>query len=371
MDSVRKAFSITAGAVLATGLGVGTLALLHTGPSSENPTTSSHQLLASPATAKKLGWIADALPGWAKMDVIAVSDADVSSDGNDLTLAATQDLNSILRKMFAGLAREQFAGTYAFSTNGGDTNNLCVMAIPATDRPAAYYASLVSSIPETDLLNVPGTAQEWASLMLAHEGSHCSRFSSTRIFGPADESLAEETHADQDSLLSYYVSKKFGAVKTSELPEVLRDMRALGTFLVFANPRYRSPSILMTEDATAASLDIEDPYALINRLRTMNGSGPKELPAISVQRDLLPVFKAVALAMGLPETDIAKSMRRAALDPQRLYKTVKTLDQNGAFRNNPLQEKYANQFLAAAEKWAPGYFGINMTKVAPTFRPGS
>ncbi len=368
MGSAGKIFGFAVGATLATGLGVGALSFLQTDPLSGNSEQIPHKLLTSQPTREKLGWIADELPGWAKMDVIAVSDADISSDGNDLTLAATQALNPGLRRMFAGLAREKFAGTYAFSTQGLGKNNVCVMAIPPTDRLGKYYASFISSIPEEELANIPGTGSEWAALMLAHEGSHCGRFSSMRIFGPVDESLAEETHADQDSVHSYYVANKRGLVKTGNLPEVLRDMRALGTFLVFANPRYRTPSKFMLEDATNASLDMSDPYALMNRLRVLTGSDAKEPMPVTAERDIVPVFQSVISAMSLPEGDMAGSMRRAAQNPARLYSTLKALDQKGTFQGNPMQETYVRQFLAAAEKWAPGHFGIGKP-VGQTFQP--
>lgn len=371
MGTPLKAFGIGASAVLATGLCAGTIAFLHTDLPSENSAQPSHTLLASQPTKEKLDWIADALPGWAKMDVIAISDADVAPDGHDLTLPAAQDLNPQLRRMFAGLAREKFAGTYAFSAAGGEKNDVCVMAIPATNGSAKYYASFISSIPEAELADIPGTAREWVGLMLAHEGSHCGRFSSTRIFGPVDEALAEETHADQDGVRSYFTSEKRGKVKTENLPEVLRDMRALGTFLIFANSRYHSPSVFMTEDATNAALDISNPYAFMNRLHAMISAGSKERSPVSVERDLVPVFKSAISAMGLPESDIAKSMRVAAQDPVRLYATLKSLDQKGVFQENPMQETYVRQFLAAAEKWAPDYFGLGGPKAAPTFQPGS
>jgi hypothetical protein len=146
-------------------------------------------------------------------------------------------------------------------------------------------------------------------------------------------------------------------------------MRALGTFLVFANPRYHSPSMFMIEDATTASLDTADPYSLMNRLRVMTDAGPKEQAPVIVKRDLIPVFSAVISAMGLPEADIANSMRLAAQDPQRLYAVLKTLDKKGVFRDSPVQEKYVSQFLAAAERWAPDHFGIG-ARAKQTFRPG-
>lgn len=342
------------------------------------PQTQNHRLHASPETVAKLGAIAQKLPSWADADVILV-------DQDDLRLNADEkhSLNFILymarmNRAIGGPLVERAVGPYlerhidslpglrgaevmksmpertreaiaAFLSwraggargfvpreNGG--NKFCIMALPPFNaKTAAGMVSQMTGIDEEDLENIPGTAQDWMMLIMAHETQHC-RQNLDDDDRDINAIIGYETMADQYGMIVYFNELSKGFTTSAYVPAAYASVRAIRT-------------VAMRDDAHATHINL-DP------LRRGAGNVGHWRSAVS-RSDMVEIYRKIdeRIARDL-NTDMNGAYMFAASNPNLLYKAVENLNREGAFAGNPRAQEMVAYFLVAARIHAPKHFGL-------------
>lgn len=328
---------------------------------------SPPRLFASKEDIEKLGWIAAAMPGWAGMDVILLSNDDLLSASEQQRvlhppprpnvplmtaeiLALDKEGDNLLRdgaKHYldtfpelpkndpvlqgeitarADTALHQGAASKKVSSDAG---TFCIVTMPATGLQAKDYAAMLSGVPSGKLKNIPGTGQEWLSLFMAHETAHC-----TQPPVSIKASTTGETDADQKALHAYFSNLAAGKVHSDAVPAAMVDMRALAA--LGSNAAHRTSAGLELNDKKAAASEEEEKAA--------SGSFTSVYNA---------VVDAVARTGEMARDDAYDAVLRV---PGLFYETLKVLDHRGAFKDEPLQQKYASQYLDAIKNHVDGGF---------------
>lgn len=280
------------------------------------------------------------------------------------------------------------------------------------DMKKSDFASPVSGLPESALKNVPGTDAEWRALALMHEAGHVHA-TPLYMYASGNE-LATEIMADQAMVL--FASDPFarGIIKTPGVAEAAMGMRAIGALDKYLDEDHATgPGVRTEEEATAfAGNFIEKPTIFsksnfqydLDHLRkklatkigdplmTISDIGMAIKEALNDKGIAIPgndqkimeeavakIFsgnsytKAQIEAMLAPldsagggyhldrareKLTIAKGASAMESDPHLKYETVRRLYQDGSLDDTPIAKQYAKEFLEAAEKYAPDYFGV-------------
>ena len=210
----------------------------------------------------------------------------------------------------------------------------CVVTLPLEPQSVRDIPSFLSGVPVKFLKNIPGNGKDWESLVILHELGHCNDPYS-RPGKPTDQqALRGEVYADRYALKELFNDKTRDTTYVRLLPEALEGMRTLGAFIKHDDIH-----------ATGPALDHEE------------HSHDHGVPDIDA--DFRPVYNKVmdevAKVTGI---DREEAIIISKHQPELLYETAKVMNHRGDFRDNPVQQKYVDQFLQAAETYAPDYFRL-------------
>ncbi len=371
---------------------------------------------ASTDVEDRLGWIMDGLGQWAGMPVVLIS-------REDLLPHLSEDLVSLFEKVMANpdykltaeealtfreatlhafkshaaavgntsllsyldnpseqmrLYTERLAGSAVFSAyrqtaaaltvNSRDYHmpenqgfRTCIITMPDKNMSAADFASFLSGgIPKSELKAVPGTGNDWLGFILAHEAGHCSSYNLLQaLFGSPNLKLRSEARADQAAIDSYFNALTSGKPLSPDVPEYFAATRGLN----FNFMPYHATGIFL--NAAGGAHPREDTLSSLKNdpLSDKGFSVLLEIKAI--------VGKAKSRISADTGLDDNEALLAAYDNRPLLYETLKRMNHEGAFKDNPIQQAYVTHYLESAEKIAPVHFGIEKTqKPAPAGSQG-
>lgn len=292
-------------------------------------------LYASENTRDALGWLADSLPEWAGMDVLAI-------EQNDIKLSSYErDREKVLQAFhhfaepidgfpfnrfyqdwdviaIAQQAKAAVPHGYPVSAHRMEERDVCVIILPSLkETDARMLASRIVGIDYHKIENLPGSAKDWQTLIIAHEARHCRHDPEKH----ENAILNQEYEADRQGINTYLESANNNLLPGG-VPEALISLRAVASFLTSHNGH-----------ATSALL-------------TRAGGGSTEEAAAYI--DALTKARTKIEAAAGPENN----------KPRHLYRIAEKLYIDGAFDDNPIGKTYIRQFLDGARKYFPAYFGI-------------
>ncbi|HBR67971.1 MAG TPA: hypothetical protein DEA55_01180 [Rhodospirillaceae bacterium] len=295
------------------------------------------------------------------------------------------------------------ASAHGIEIHGDNINDSALMTTPFMDMTKVRMASAISNIPESELKHLPGTDAEWRTIILFHEVGHTSQT-------PYDlnrDKLMSEAGADQTMLTLEKEALERGIIKTPGIGEAFMAMRALGSISVlkFHGDHSTGPAVQTPgEDApyngsgeTALSglkaaiekiyskvgFDVSGPSdavdvmnGIINKVgdipeneRTLIKETIKTIQSkkytlddvnnmvSQMQKNLSKDTKAI-FESALQNAIFSNGAEILDNDPHLKYETVRHMYEAGDFDDNLIGKQYAKEFLDAAVKYAPGYFGI-------------
>lgn len=345
------------------------------------------KLYSTPETVKQLGWIADKIPQWAGMDVLVAAPDDINltdAEKNRLMFAAHAAKHSeivgqyLMAEIFdphldrlidsfpalkdgsitaqiPAAAREDIAyfgglglgGTRGIATGGAESHNFCVIVLPVYDAPDAYeLVSTMTAIPAEELAHIPGTAQDWMALIIAHETQHCHHEAHNADGSPLDinQQIADETMADQASFKHYFHALAARKVTSPDVPAAFSAVRALRALA----DRDRSHATHINLNPASGG---DHPIG-----RWENAVTGQELTAIYQKID-----ERIARDLNL---SIADAREAAMFRPKTLYRTVAALNRENVFADSPAAQAFISYFLISARIHAPEYFGVDRPPVS-------
>jgi hypothetical protein len=340
------------------------------------------KLYSTPETTARLGWIASEIPHWARMDVLVAAAEDMALtdiEKNRLMFAAHAAANNeaaaqyLMAKIFnphldrlidlfpalknAGIAaqlsadtREDLAyfgglglgGTRGVATNGSDAHNFCVIVLPSyNEQDARDMVAAMTAIPAEELKHIPGTAQDWNALILAHEAQHCHHEARNADGTPLDinQQIGDETMADQASFRHYFQAFVMDKVSSPDVPAAFSAVRALRT-------------VADRDRSHATHINLNPAFGGDHPVgRWENAVTGQELATIYQKID-----ERIARDLHM-NMDEAREI--AMFRPRTLYRTVASLNREGAFAGSPSAQNFISYFLISARIHAPEYFGVD------------
>lgn len=341
-------------------------------------------------TLQRLGWLANELPAWARMDVVVFGKEDLnlsetaraqmlhiaqySTDRtyhDDLLKMAAMVRPFVHRfmKSFEGLERDgvaaaatdnlqkslalraafqnEAASALSLTDANGNKKSFCFITLPPPNLSAIDFVDRLSEFPRGKFSRVSGEGMEWLALILAHEASHCRH----RPDGlpeqiTTDDLIVDETYADISGMNIYAGLAKEGRIKTPSLPDDMLAIRAIRTFLGRDISHSTSAGVFLERKSKQRRVTFFD--------------------------DIFPMYhkidEYIEKKHGIDYSFVGKFTLE---NPGVLYDAVAALETQGVFRDYPVERIFVSQFLEAAQKYAPEYFGIEKKNLsaAPAVQP--
>lgn len=310
----------------------------HSGPEyvEHMPEQVNPRLYASFATKEKLGWIADRLPHWAGMNVIAVHADDMKGVKEEEFFRmtdflkfhqASEDAQYKYKKIwFKSLSRQEVAS----ATLTSDEAFYCFIMIP--DKiPVKEEISEMTRIPVDYISNLEGTPEEVVFQKMAHEAAHC------RQIKDPDNHFPMEVDADRGMLRIYFEELAAGRVVTKSMPRTSLLARGLYPFATMdfthATAPWLAPTVASRGSDTGKTEIISSQYSL-QFLEPLIENHPFQHGR---KRD----FNTLYL-----------------WQPRILLHIMKDFQTRNIFPERSLEKIYVDQFIEAAETLAPAYFRL-------------
>jgi hypothetical protein len=308
-------------------------------------------LFASPQTRTALGPLAHHLPRWADMNVMVVSQDDMFSVGGERNISTSAGLNALFNKFAATIpafpadrvVREDLArliartaldaspSAYPLAKRAPHEEDVCVITLPyLDDRARSSIVSRVSPFSLDDGTNIPGTADDWRMIVLAHEARHCRH-------SFADQSdlaaMTFEREADQYAVDIYQQEAQniLGPNRDPlAVPQALLDFRAINMFMSRHNYHATSPGVSVPPTHVAATTDAQS---------LLDG-------AVAARQSLYN-----QAAHGDPEEHSRRRPR-----PHEMFTAAQSLNTRAYFAEQPVQQQYITHFLRGGARYFPNVF---------------
>jgi hypothetical protein len=225
-------------------------------------------------------------------------------------------------------------GRYEFSDKNNDENILLMLDVARSMQDVAKTMGVAEMG-----LKLPGTAQDWNTLLLFHELQHSrEHINGTRV--------AETTEYYADLAARGYYSRAYaqGLVSDPCVPDALRGLRILDDIANARDGDTHNIALL----AGLPGIDLDE----------------TNTPA-RISRSFIQARSAIYKEIGLPtQTEAEKAARD---NPNLLYRAARGLYLKGAFDHDPVQKAYAGEFIRAAETYGADYYRIEKSiDPAPT-----
>jgi hypothetical protein len=371
----------------------------------------TYHLYASPATRQLLGGLADAMPGWAGMDVMVISRRDAldsvnrvfdrhQSKGGSIPGALSLAFNDMaqglgydhpISHMHNGesyITRTQIQQAAAMATvnnapsakalNTGDPmathGNLCVISVP--DTPDVRELKISTW---TNMHGIEGTFDlgptQILTFAMAHESGHCGQ--PMREKNAPGTSALREAEVDQHGLNVLRELMGGDSEQYRKTAQEFVDLRALESVNNFDVSHATSPALNI--DGRTANLGALDTDGAPRHRLDLHDGSPTTVGLAAV------LNKVIDHVVRATDTDADEATRLLATDPDLMHESVKVLKAQGAFNASALQTKYVDQYLDAFSRHGQAFqnpplqniLGLSplaapeprTTASAPTMRP--
>ena len=343
------------------------------------------------------------------VDVQQRIDEFIRYTGSEMTPEGMKILNDkVLPSVKSGNAFYATVSMSEISKSYGLDSNAAIIATSHFDISKNLMAGFLTGISAQNFKNLPGSDMEWHSIVIMHECAHAREpnAASRKNGNSAIERLSLESRADQFAVEQYRSEVEAGNLKDPRVPEAYMAMRAIGAFTKLYDREHatgaavRIPGEEPPQGGTGEYFDYQRDQAL-NKVYMFAGMGMQDAgsrtsalltildhmtadgESISEEDnqiidDILTDSSAMAeqeifdvrikaLSPHLQEA-IKGELEFQALnvgttavttDPQLLYESTRQVFFRGGFDDDPIQKQYAREFLGAANKYLPGYFGVD------------
>ncbi|MBU0859679.1 MAG: hypothetical protein KJ667_07055 [Alphaproteobacteria bacterium] len=326
-------------------------AALTVAPSVAMADTPDLTLLARPETHAALGPLADHLPRWADMNVMVISQDDMFRLGGDRMNADTTVLRNLFNKfaatipafpadrvvredlgrLIARTALDAAPSAYPLAKRSANEEDICVITLPyLDDRARRSIVRRLSSLSLADGTDIPGTADDWRMIVLAHEARHCRH-------SFADQSdlaaMNFEREADQYAVDIYQREAQtiLGPHRDPlAVPQALLDFRAINMLMGAHNYHATSPGVTLLPTHAAVTSDAQS---------LLDGA----------------VATRQALYNQAAHGDPAEHSRRRPRPPE-MFAAAQSLNISGLFTHQPVQQQYITHFLRGGARYFPNVF---------------
>lgn len=281
-----------------------------------------------------------------------------------------------------------------------DAGQIAIITTPYADMTKGMFFFQMLNIPADQMENLEGTDDELRTLVLMHEARHATE----RHVG---QDLSFEIRADKGAALYWMQEIKKGNVTTPGLPEFWQRMRAMASIITDDNGHATNAAIQSgAENNAPISSDkiFTENRDLVIRLTREEirsrvippthfasglhnllynvapyADGEKIVLSLADEKIIREILASIAntewtdlegqfqrLSQPVREQiqKIADTMSENAASMAMkynhplLYAVIADLQRNGTFRDNPIADQYAWEFLEAVKRHAPKYFKV-------------
>ncbi len=222
---------------------------------------------------------------------------------------------------------------HAMPRDDDPSRHVCVIMLPTEEMTARYTVNLLSGVPEEKLPdNLPGTDQDWARFILAHEMDHCVNREGT--------TFQREVSADRaglDDLRRHF--------NETQRPEMYDAMSKTIT-------QARSITIFSKMDFDhATGIYIDDKHDHDHSQTDHHDHIPPSISgdAVDIAQK---VVQHYASHSGQTYTESIAHMDET---PGLFFNVLKQMNHQGTFDAEPMQKKLIDQYLSATEELSPDY----------------
>lgn len=222
---------------------------------------------------------------------------------------------------------------HAMPRDDDPSRHVCVIMLPTEEMTARYTVNLLSGVPEEQLPdNLPGTDQDWARFILAHEMDHCVNREGT--------TFQREVSADRAGLDD--LRRHFNETQRPEMYDAMsKTITQARSITIFSKMDFDHATGIYLEN----DHDHDHPHAGQNDHVPPNISGDARSIAEKVVRNY-------AEHSG---QSFKESIAHMDETPGLFFNVLKQMNHQGAFEAEPMQQKLIDQYLDATEEFSPNY----------------
>lgn len=318
-----------------------------------------HKLYASAETVDALGPVSRHLATWAGADLLAVARQDLPVDHRSSDVAAiraafdafTDEIPHFpfdrssgpmdVRVMVSRAAAGERPAAFPLPARDQGGRDACIVTLPNMDEddPRRVVADF-QNIPPRYLENLPGSAEEWRIVIVAHEVGHCRHELRLGDFDPVRK-LLFELEADQEGIDRYvqYMLSDGGSAMlgkdVASVPRALKRLRAVQSIAFDRHGHYANSAGLHVPGAPAPPTT--EPERLLDAKARVQG-------------------KLWEYAITGVVTVAHNGLSAARPSPGDLYRAALSLREQAYFADAPVERRFLEQFLEGVEMHYPRYF---------------
>lgn len=325
--------------------------------------------------------------------------------------------DTVMKGIYNGKIEHSVADGYRQSgvtPPGGPPPKSYVIPISTIDDPKEMFSDL-SGVPQDQLQNVPGTTQDWRAVVLMHESSHNRH--DHYLKNTSD--VGAERVGDKDAFALYDQAHAEGLVSSAAVPSAMASARAMrymrtsidnadydrryalaavdtvdtSSSQAITNQAYQVEAAKMkvlvkigdstlSEDTrlrerVTGLMNVFDEADLPPAINQFIDSGQKSDPTAPIPDEVRTAIQQMTLTpeqerevtrvatWSMDRMAAAEGETLAQKDPSLLYKTARELDQQGAFKDSPVQQEFIDNFEKGAETYAPQFYKVPAADAAP------